>query len=202
MRVFTMAAAIIFSCALANTAPAQELYENKTLGLSVQKPATWYFLSDEQHRSNISRSKMTNAEFQSLVLKLSNAPIFAISKYRDPYDDLNPSVKIIARPAGSIKPGHLLGLAKIMAAIAAKKIGKVTRVKGPKSLQFSGFPAAYVVIDFTAENQDGRQFPTTSQMWFVLKDDLIFTVGATTRQDEKTGSRQEVQGVIDTIRLQ
>ncbi len=202
MRVFTAAAAIIFSCALANITSAQELYENKTLGLSVQKPATWFFVTDKQHRSNIARTKMTDAEFQSLVLKLSSAPIFMISKYREPYDDLNPSVKITARPGGRVNPGNLLAVAKSMVVVVAKMIGKVDAVEGPELMQFSGFPAAYVVIDYTLETQEGRQFPTKSQMWFVLKGDLLFIVGASTRQDDMTGSHQEVQRVIDSIRLQ
>ena len=145
---------------------------------------------------------MTDAEFQSLVIKLSSAPIFMISKYREPYDDLNPSVKITVRPAGRVNSGSLLAVAKSTVAVVAKMVGKVDSIEGPKSLQFSGFPAAYAVIDFTLETQDGRQFPTQSQMWFVLKGDLLFMVGAGTRQDEMTGSRQEVQRVIDSIRLQ
>ena len=202
MRTVTAAVVIIVSCTLTNTALAQELYENKTLGLSVQKPAAWFFVTDKQNRDNIARTKMADAEFQALVLKLSSAPVFAITKYREPYDDLNPSVKITARPAGRVDAGNLLTVAKIAVAGIAAKVGKVASMEEPKSMQISGFPAAYAAIDFTLETQEGRQFATKSQLWIVLKDDLLFLIGAGTRQDERTGSRQEVQRVIDSIRLQ
>jgi len=202
MRVFIAAMALILSCAVATTVPAQELYENKTLGLSVQKPAKWFFLTDKQNRSNIARTKMSDAEFQSFVRKNSSAPIFMITKYRMPYDDLNPSVKITARPAGRVNARNLLAVAKNTAGAIANRVGKVDAIEGPKSLQISGFPAAYVAIDYTLGTQEGGQFPTKSQMWFVLKGDVLFIVGAGTRQDEKTGSRKEVQQVIDSIRLQ
>ena len=202
MRIVAAVMALIFSCTLAITAHAQELYENKTLGLSVQKPAAWYFITDKQYRDNIARTKMTDAEFQSLMLKFSSAPVFAITKYRVPYDDLNPSVKITVRPAGRANARNLLTVTKIVVAGIAKMVGKVDSIEEPKSMQISGFPAAYAAIDFTLETQEGRQFPTKSQLWIVLKDDLLFLIGAGTRQDERTGSRQEVQWVIDSIRLQ
>jgi len=128
MRVLIAAAMLIFSCALANDAPAQELYENKTLGLSVQKPAGWFFATDKQKRENIARSKLNDAEFQSYVQKNSTAPIFMITKYRMPYDDLNPSVKITVRPAVGVNRSNLPAVAKNTAALIAEKIGEVDAI--------------------------------------------------------------------------
>ena len=55
-------------------------------------------------------------------------------------------------------------------------------------------------IHYSLQVPDGRTFPTTSEMWIVPKGDYFFMIGAGTRQDEKTGSRREIQQIVDSIK--
>jgi hypothetical protein len=57
-------------------------------------------------------------------------------------------------------------------------------------------------INYSLQASDGRTFPTTSEMWIVPKGDYFFMIGAGTRQDEKTGSRKEIQQIVDSIKVQ
>lgn len=41
--------------------------------------------------------------------------------------------------------------------------------------------------------------PITSELWIIPRGDYFFMVGAGTRQDEKTGSRKEVESILNTI---
>ncbi len=201
MRRFLALMFLTLLLASATNATAQELFEYKTLGLKVEKPKSWHVLTDAQNRENLARTQMSDAEFQAYVQKHARAPIFAITKYREPYNDLNPSIKITIRPAGGINKQNLLTVTKQVVTSMMGRVGKVQAMENPKLLSMSGFPATYTSVDYTLKTQDGLQFPVKSQMWFILKKELLVMVGAGTRQDEKTGSRQEIQKVIDSIRL-
>jgi hypothetical protein len=64
----------------------------------------------------------------------------------------------------------------------------------------SGMKAAYARIDYTLR-AGGEEFPTASELWIVPRGDFFFILGAGTRQDEKSGSRQEIDAIVKSIRL-
>ena len=72
--------------------------------------------------------------------------------------------------------------------------------EGPLAIKFSGHPAGYVRVNYTHE-AGGVGWRTTSELWIVPRGDLLFIIGAGTRQDEKSGTRKEVRGIIDTIKV-
>jgi hypothetical protein len=200
--MFVRAIALLAAATVSATSvQAQEIFDNKTLGISASKPKTWVTITDTQNRANISKLKMSNAEFQKYVLKHARAPIFAITKHREPYDDLNPSVKITVRPLGRVTKDSILSFAAVVARALAKNIGGAIKIETPKLVQISGFPGAYTSIDYTLKTQAGLSFPTRSQIWLVMKGQLLVMIGAGTRIDEATGSRKEIQEIINTIRL-
>jgi hypothetical protein len=47
----------------------------------------------------------------------------------------------------------------------------------------------------------GISWPVMGEFWVVPRGDLLFVIGASTAQDEKSGSRKEVRGIIDTIKI-
>jgi len=45
-------------------------------------------------------------------------------------------------------------------------------------------------------------FPTASELWIVPRGDYFFLIGAGTRQDEKTGGRDEIRSILGTVRIE
>ena len=82
---------------------AQETYSNPTLGFSIRKPGSWHYLTAEQHRENLKRSDFADPKFKELVTRYARTPFLAITKYKEPHDDLNPSVQVNAREASNLK---------------------------------------------------------------------------------------------------
>ena len=95
--------AVVASLILSPVAFAQETYSNPTLGFSIRKPSSWHYLSAEQHRENLKRSDFSDPKFKELVTRYARTPFLAMTKYKEPYEDLNPSLRVNAREAGNLK---------------------------------------------------------------------------------------------------
>lgn len=181
-------------------AVAQETYTNPTLGFSISKPASWHYATAEQHRENLARADFTDPKFKELVTRYSRTPFLAITRHKEPHPDLNPSVRVNVRELGGLKGQSPEALTQILASSLAKVLKDFTVAEGPKAIQLSGHPAAYLRANYMLEAA-GQAFPTTSELWIVPRGDMFFMIGAGTRQDEKSGTRKEVKAIIDTIKI-
>jgi hypothetical protein len=179
---------------------AQQTYANPTLGFSVRKPSSWHFLSAEQHRENLKRSDFADPKFKELVTRYARTPFLAMTKYKEPYDDLNPSVRVNAREAGNLKGMAPEKVVELTASSFSRMFKDYAVAAGPLVTKVSGHSAGYMRVNYTHES-GGVAWRTTSELWIVPRGDLMFIIGAGTRQDEKTGTRREVQGIIDTIKI-
>ena len=92
----------------------------------------------------------------------------------------------------------------LLAAVSAQFQGlfkDFALVQTPIDTEVSGIRSSYMRVNYSAETPDGRLFPTTSELWIVPRGDYFFMIGAGTRQDERTGSRREIEEILSTIRI-
>jgi len=178
-----------------------DTFNNPTAGIALSKPAGWHTVSAAQNLENIKAMKLGDAEFHAMMKQYASAPLFAISKYQEPFDDVNPSFKINLKPYGQLKGMPATELIKLILPQFQKTFKDFVLVQAPVEVQVAGIPSAYTRLDYTMELPDGRSFPTSSELWIVPRGDYFFMIGAGTRQDEKTGTRAEIRGILDTIKI-
>jgi len=82
-----------------------------------------------------------------------------------------------------------------------KMIEDFTLAQPPTDTVVGTLPAAYMRINYSISNPDGRIFPTATELWAIPRGDYYFMIGAGTRQDEKTGSREEIAEILSSIVL-
>jgi hypothetical protein len=187
---------------LTGTAYANEnIFKSITVGFEVTKPQKWSFVTAQENLDNLKRTKLSEEEFQQLMLKYATAPLVAMMKYPEPYDDLNPSLKVNIKPFGQLKGKDGKDVISLILPQLQKIFKDFQLIQPPMDVEVAGFKAAYVRINYSLQIQDGRTFPTTSELWIVPRGDYFFMIGAGTRQDEKTGSRQEIEQIIKSIKL-
>lgn len=189
---------LLSSLALAGT---PNKFESLTVGFEVTKPLEWKFITAEENLENIKRAKLNDEEFQKRMLKYSTAPLVAIMKYPEPFDDLNPSFKVNIKPLGQLKGADPKQILNIILPQFQKMFQDFSLVQPPIDTKVSGLNAAYMSINYSLAIPDGRTFPTRSEMWIVPRGDFFFIIGAGTRQDEKTGSRKEIQAILNSVIL-
>ena len=185
----------------AKEAPTGETVQIPTLGLSVFRPADWVTITADENARNIRSVQMDDPEFQELLARYANAPVFAIAKYPEPYADLNPSLKINVRPLGGFAKFAPEDILTAAIPTFTRAFNDVKVVEGPRPAQLSGRKAAYAKLSYTLRSNK-LAVPTISEIWIVPKGSIFFMIGAGTRTDEKNGSRAEIRQIMDRLRIE
>lgn len=197
----TIAALCLWAISI-SSASASDQYVNPTLGLSVTKPSAWVFISAADVAENLERTKLDDKEFEARLQKYASAPLVAIAKHPEPFDDINPSFRLQAKPYGALKGKSPEALLQLVLPQMTRVFKDAVVTQTPTQATVAGISSAYGQIEYTMESPDGRSFPITSEIWIVPRDDHFLLIGAGTRQDEKTGTRQEIRDILDTLTLE
>jgi hypothetical protein len=188
---------------LASTAYAHDagLFRSEAAGFEVRKPQNWSFVTADQNLENLQRTRLNDEAFKTLAVRYISAPLVAMAKYREPFDDVNPSVKVNIRAAGQFRGQPATELLNALLPQFKRLYKDFVMVQAPMSTAVSGLPAAYMRANYSLQTADGRSFPATSELWLVPRGAYMFLIGAGTRQDERTGSRAEIAAILGSVRI-
>ncbi|MEJ1355967.1 MAG: hypothetical protein RPU91_13920 [Candidatus Sedimenticola sp. (ex Thyasira tokunagai)] len=192
---------ILLTITLSVSADSSNKFVSVSTEFELTKPTEWHFVTAEEHLNNLKKVEMTDDEFKQLMLKYSTAPLVAMIKYEEPFNDLNPSFKVNIKPLGQLKgadPKQILGL---FLPQFERLFKDFSLEQQPIDMTISGLNAGYMRINYSLAIPDGRTFPTTSELWIVPRGNYFFMIGAGTRQDEKTGSRDEIKEILSSIAM-
>lgn len=178
-----------------------DIFTSPTAGFKVIKPVGWHYVTAAQNLENLKATKLSDQEFQAAMLKYATAPLVVMTKFLEPYDDLNPSFKVSIKPFGQLKGKTATDIIGLMLPQFQKMFKDFKLVQPPTEVEVSGIKTGYARIDYSLQTPDGSLFPTTSELWIVPHGDYFFILGAGTRQDEKTGSRKEIANIIRSVEI-
>lgn len=200
-RVVFLAASFVLVTAPILAADPNVFY-NPTAGLQLTKPAEWSYVTAAQNMDNIKAMKLNDKEFHAAMQKYATAPLVAMTKFPEPFEDVNPSFKVKLKPYGELKGKPPQEIINLVVPQFQKTFKDFVLVQPPTEVVVSGIKSAYARMNYTMELPDGRTFPTTSELWIVPRGDYFFMIGAGTRQDGKTGSREEIQSILKTVQIE
>ena len=181
------------------TSEESNVFTNPTAGFSVTKPVGWHYVSAEQNLNNLKATQLDDKEFQAAMVKYATTPMVAMTKYEEPYADVNPSFKVNIKPLGQFKGKDPKDIIGFILPHFQKLFKDFKLVQPPIDVPVSGISSAYARINYIMEVPDIGALPITSELWIVPRGDYFFLLGAGSRQDEKTGSRKEIDSIIKTI---
>jgi hypothetical protein len=197
-KTLTLVIGLCFS-----TAQAQEgnAFDNHTVGVSLVKPNAWRFITAEENAQKLGRVELDDKEMQDALAKYSSVPLVVLMKYPEPFDDLNPSFKVNVRPFGNLDPSNPKGVLELVLPQFQRAFPAFEVAQTPVDRDVDGIKSAYAQFRYTLRAPDGKSYPTTSEIWIVPRGRYFFMIGAGTRTDEGTGSRQEISAIMDTLRI-
>jgi len=202
----TIAIATLITTSIALAQGADNTFSNPSVGFSITKPAEWQFVTADQHMENLSRTYLNDQEMQEAMQeamqKYATAPLVVMMKYSEPYDDLNPSFEANIKPLGNLSADDPVAIINLMTGPMSKMFKDFKIAELPSETTVSGLKAAHVRIHYSPQIPDGREFPTASDLWIVPRGKFFFVLGAVTRQDEKTGSREEIQKILSSVAIE
>ena len=155
----------------------------------------------DQNYENLKNSKMKDEELKKLSLKMADVPMIVIMKYPEPYNNLNPTLKVDVKPTGDYKGTNPKKILSAMTASMGDFFDGFKIIKGPMDAKIDGMNGAYVRFNTIMKMEDGQSYPSCSEIWVIPRGDHIFMFSANTRQDEKNCKRDEIRKIIDTIKI-
>jgi hypothetical protein len=176
-----------------------DTYSNPTIGFSIRKPGEWHYVTAEQYLENVKRGDFNDPKFKEMVARYASTPFLSIAKHKVPYEGINPGINVKTREAGNLKGMVPEKIAELSVSGLPVHSGIFPLRKG-WCRPIQAIPPA-VRVNFTYE-AGGVSAPIASELWIVPRGDLIFMIGASTRQDEKSGTRSEVRSIINTIKIE
>jgi hypothetical protein len=176
------------------------IYSNPAFGIKITKPASWYFMSGNDFLENVRDTKLDDEKLQQLLQK-SSAPLIVLTKYAEPLDDLNPSLKIRILPLGEFTEDKPLDIGNDIVRHSKDLYSKVE--VEPTETTVAGRKASYHKFTYDIVLADKRVFHACSEVWVVpIKGhQFFFMFISDTRADEKNGSRTEIKGILDSVKI-
>lgn len=195
-RVFLALLTGLIICAPAHA----ELFTNPVLGLSIEKPADWHIISAEANAENLKKAEIGTPEFQEAVRKYASVPLYAFSRYLEPHPDMNASVKVNTRPSGSFAGRTGPEVLQALLPGLRSAMGDLKIVTAPEPTTLGGKAAGHIAMTYTLK-AGGSSFPAASELWIIPRGDYLIVVGAGYRPDDKTGDRQAVLQIVNSLKL-
>jgi hypothetical protein len=173
----------------------------QTFGISIEKPNSWFEISAESYTDNLNKVKTKDEEFNALLRKHSKVPFFAIYKFKDPYDNINPSLKINISPAGSMdsaKPDLFL---KSIIRTMESKFANFRIISKPELDSINGKKCAFAKYSYSLAVEGAISYKITSALWILPHKNQIFIIGVGYRSDEANAKFAEFRKIVSSIKL-
>lgn len=196
-----MQALIFLLLAFAAFAEDTNVFESATVGFKVTKPDDWQFITAQENLDNIKKIELKDEELRQQILKYATAPLVAMLKYPEPFDDLNPSFKVNIKPLGQLRGMAPTKMLELILPQFKDIFHDFSLVQAPMDTTVGQHVAGYMRTNYSLMVPDGRTFPASSEIWIVPRGDYFFLIGAGSRQDEKTGSRDEIAKILSSIEM-
>ena len=185
-------------------AEEQNTFTNSTLGFTITKPAHWQVTSAEDYFKNLDKVTLEDAQFQEMAKKYAKVPLVAFMKYPEPYDDINPSIKVHFKYRESL-PGFAGKDPKQIIEVSLLTFKQVFKdfkiIEGPMDVDVSGIKSAYVKYQYTLTVPDGRGFPNCSEMWIVPRGNYFYLIVVGRRQDVSAEDLGDIKQMMSSIKI-
>ena len=177
------------------------VFASQTAGFRVSKPAAWTFASMQQVSQYRASARLKDKELEEAVRQRANAPLVAIMKHVEPYDDLNPSVQVILRPLGTLAGKSAVELMKLAILPLQQAMADFQFVEPIQKTTVGGKPAAFMKAKYTVANPEGREFKTFSRMWIVPRGQFMFMMSMSGPQEGGDVSEKEFAEIHKSIQI-
>ena len=184
-----------------NSKQDKDTFRSPTAGFSITKPNGWVFATTDQIATNRANVRLKDKELEEQMRQRASAPLIAIMKHEEPYDDLNPSVQVLLRPLGQLEGRSALELMNIVIPSMQRAMVDFQFVEEIRETVVGGQKAAYTKSKYTVSNAEGRTFPTLSRLWLIPRGKFMFMLSMSGHQEGLDVSEKEFAEILKSIKI-
>jgi len=195
---------ILVLCMLGRLAIGSEKneYTNPTAGFQITKPNSWTFLSIETIAANRENIRLKDEELRVAIRERATAPLVVIAKHEEPYGDLNPTISIVLRPAGSLQGKSATEIMSTVVLPMQNALQDFIFIREIHETEVSGLKASHMRATYRISNKEGRDFKVVSRMWMVPRGAFIFLIGMSGPESGPDVTEAEFDKVLQTIKIE
>ncbi|MBK7959704.1 MAG: hypothetical protein IPK03_17455 [Bacteroidetes bacterium] len=171
------------------------------LGFQIDYPKTWTVNSVDDYYANLDKIKLQDSAFDNMIKKSASIPFLFISKYKEPYEDLNPSIKINTRPYGNLKGKSLTEILNIIIPQFEKLFANFKVQEGPIEIKLDGITATYIKFYYSLKTKEGKEYLSCSEMYMIDKGNYYYMIESAQKQDESNLKDPKFRDILKTIKL-
>lgn len=200
-RRFQCAAAALWLFCLAGRAGCSDLYHNADAGFHLTKPAAWHFLPQSVVAKNLALPRLREKDLENAIRSKPEMPFLIVTKFKEPYEGLNPSVQVSFRTQGDLAGKGARVLLERSVARLKENFADYNEVEKVTETLLDGRPAARMAASYTVRDAAGAEFKTLARMWVVPRGDYMLTIGTYGPTSGSNVSDKEFQSILDSIKL-
>lgn len=159
-------------------AVSDHVVKHESSGFLMELPKGWYWMDDPTYRYNNT----------ALILK-----------HKEPYSDWNPQITINLRRYKEEAPAQLAAVKSQLNRV--QENSRTTIVDGPRMVKVGNYDAAYGRYNHYYQVPSGLEFYCSREIYYFVRDSYMYWITTNTRVDEKTGSREEIRRILESISL-
>ncbi len=178
---------------------SDSIYYNETFGFKVFKPDGWHVETSKEYVETLRKIDLNDPKLKDIVQKNANVPVVSYTKYREPYQDLNPGFKVNVYPLGKFDPKQPVKILDVLLPNLQRVLKDYRLVIPPRETTVSGLKASYMQVFYTLVTSDGSRYPSCTEIWVVPNKNYFLALGAVTRQDERNCARKDVGRIVETM---
>ncbi len=201
-RLFMLILMVLASVTNCCDRDRSNVFVNSTVGFEIIKPDDWYFTTAGKIMEQTQAVKFNEEEYHMTMKKYATMPLVSMTKFLEPYKDLNPSINIYILPLGNFKGAQPVELIALVSPQFRKSLKDFKLVQPPMEVEISGIRSAYARINNLEQAANGSMISTISELWIVPRGDYFFVIGTGIRQDERNSSLAEIESIVKTVKIE
>lgn len=177
-------------------------FHDEVAGFSLSKPEGWHFGTVESEQQNRERVTTGNTQLDELVRTRANASLVTVMKYPEPFEKLNPSIKVILRPLGPLQGKSSSEVASVFVA-GLKGAIPGFQVDGEiEEVVISGLPGAQVKAHYSiGVVGQGTKYEVRSRTWVVPRGPYVFMIAMSGPASGEDVSEAEFHQALASVEI-
>lgn len=194
---------IIGTNTYANESDLTYIYENKEVGVYIEKPSNWYFISKQTAIDNRKNVRLKDKEFQKKYFNSAQAPLVVINKYKNPesIEGVTPTVQVLLTPSPktNMSSEQVLNMSLqvfVNNTLSFKYIEKTTPII------ISGHNGAKALFTYTLDTNLGYKINVKARTYVVKRGGYFFIVSMAGPNYGSDISDNEFLQIIKSLKIE
>lgn len=202
MSKFILVLISAFGLMLLSGAAHTEVLSNRQFGIEITKPDNWHTMHGSGSVKHAVQPQGQTDKLDRLIKAMASAnpPAVVITKFREPYPYVNPSVSIGLMTFPSDVTVTPLAVLKAVKEGMQHTMKGVSFRAGPAPASLAKLPSA--IMQYDIENVvRGAKYRSAMEMWVVIAKGRMVVIDAGASTDEPASTRAELKKIVQSLRL-